>query len=209
MTHHGDETQHHHDGDAQHGDAPVGGTLGTTGTEGYGMPEQVVGDELHTDERAQTAEESVSRGTIGGQVPGGLGVAGLGEDQAGAGLSPRDGATSAGRGADENLPSGDGGFGGAGPGADVGSLDAGGADIPRDEVTSDGGVSADPLDGQNATGGYGDESTGFSDEGSTDEAPDGQRGTEFPDSENLVDRDLVDRDPGEDATTINGGNADR
>lgn len=198
MTHHGDETQHQHGGDVEHGDAPVGGTLGTTGTEGYGMPEQVVGDELHTDERAQTAEESVTRGTIGGQAPGALGVAGLGEDQPGAGLSPSpDELTPAERGM------------GAGPGADVGSLDAGGADIPRDEVTSDGGVSADPLDGQNATGGYGDESTGFSDEGSTDEAPQGQRGTEFRDSENLVDRDLVDRDPGEDATTINGGNTDR
>ena len=30
MTHHGDETQHQHEGDVQHGDAPVGGTLGTT-----------------------------------------------------------------------------------------------------------------------------------------------------------------------------------
>ena len=57
------------------------------------------------------------------------------------------------------------------------------AGVPGDQVTSDGGVSADPLDGQNATGGYGDESTGFSDQ--------------------------ADRDPGEDATDVNGGNADR
>ena len=216
MTHHGDESQHLHDhqGDVEHGDAPVGGTLGTTGTEGYGMPEQVVGDELHTDERAQTAEESVTRGTIGGQVPGGLGTGGLGEDQLGGGLSP-DSGLGAGRGADENLPpeQGRGGFGGSGPGADVGGLGSESAGVPNDQV-SEGGVSADPLDGQNATGGYGDESTGFSDEGSTDEPPqggqgDGERGTEFPDSESLVDRDLVDRDPGEDATTVNGGNADR
>lgn len=146
MTHHGNEAEHqneHHPSP----DEPVGGTLGTTGTEGNGMPEQVVGDELHTDERAQTAEESVSRGTVGGQVPGGLGTTGLGEDQPGGGMSPNS------------------------------------AGVPGDQVTSDGGVSADPLDGSNATGGYGDESTGLS--------------------------DATDRDPGEDATDVNGGNADR
>ncbi|GAA1702227.1 hypothetical protein GCM10009792_23110 [Microcella alkalica] len=122
MTHHGNEAEHEN---AQHPspDEPVGGTLGSTGTEGYGMPEQVVGDELHTDERSQTAEESV----------------------------------------------------------------------PADQVLSDGGVSADPLDGSNATGGYGDESTGLSDQaGSAD-------GTVTAD----------DRDPGEDANDLDGGNADR
>lgn len=158
MTHHGNESEHAHE--SQHADGtrdenePVGGTLGTTGTEGYGMPEQVVGDSLHTDERAQTAEESVN---------------------------------------------------GAGPGADLGGNSAG---IPRDQVTSVGGVSSDPLDGQNATGGYGDESTGLSDQATSDEAPtpavDGDAGGDFP-----ADADLIDRDPGEDATTVNGGNADR
>jgi hypothetical protein len=157
MTHHGDDTQHtessdqveplieptnQQNADEPRGDAPVGGALGSTGTEGNGMPEQVIGDALHTDGRAQTAEESVGGGgtVAGGQAAGGLGTAGLGEDQLGGGLEP-------------------------------------------DGVE----VSADPLDGQNATGGYGDESTGLSDNGG----------------------DPVDRDPGEDATTINGGNADR
>jgi len=106
MTHHGDESQHHDD---QHPspDEPVGGTLGTTGTEGNGMPDQALGEEL----------------------------------------------------------------------------DSSSAGVPGDQVTRDGGVSADPLDGSNATGGYGDESTGLS--------------------------DATDRDPGEDATDVNGGNADR
>lgn len=216
MTHHGNESEHAHE--SQHADGtrdenePVGGTLGTTGTEGYGMPEQVVGDSLHTDERAQTAEESVTRGTLGGQVPGGLGVAGLGEDQLGGGLSPdsglgADGGADGGRGADENLPpSPDENFG-AGPGADLGGESSG---VPGDQVTSGGGVSSDPLDGQNATGGYGDESTGLSDaatsDGASSGAPavDGDAGGNFPD-----DADLIDRDPGEDATTVNGGNADR
>lgn len=77
--------------------------------------------------------------------------------------------------------------------------------VPDDQVTSDGGVSADPLDGQNATGGYGDESTGFSDPESSDAPPtDGDQGGDFP-----ADADLIDRDPGEDATTVNGGNTDR
>jgi hypothetical protein len=165
MTHH-DGTEHSHDDDhaknehTKNDDAPVGGTLGTTGTEGIGMPEQVVGDQLHTDERAQTAEESVSRGTVGGQlaggqVAGGLGTAGLGEDQLGGGLSPNS------------------------------------TGVPGDQVTSTGGVSADPLDGSNATGGYGDESTGFSD--GVGDQPEAQ----------------LDRDPGEDATTVNRGNSDR
>lgn len=91
--HHGDESGHAHE--SQHADGtrdenePVGGTLGTTGTEGYGLPEQVVGDGLHTDERAQTAEESVTRGTVGAEVAGGFAVTGLGEDQPGAGMSPQ------------------------------------------------------------------------------------------------------------------------
>jgi hypothetical protein len=163
MTHH-DGTEHSHDDHNKNDDAPVGGTLGTTGTEGIGMPEQVIGDELHTDERAQTAEESVSRGTVGGQlaggqVAGGLGTAGLGEDQPGGGLSPNS------------------------------------TGVPGDQVTSTGGVSADPLDGSNATGGYGDESTGFSD-GAGDQPGDQPQAQ-------------LDRDPGEDATTVNGGNSDR
>lgn len=108
MTHHGDESQHHDDQHlAPSPDEPVGGTLGTTGTEGNGMPEQALGEEL----------DSSSSG------------------------------------------------------------------VPGDQVTSGGGVSADPLDGQNATGGYGDESTGLS--------------------------DAADRDPAEDSTDVNGGNADR
>lgn len=204
MTHHGDESEHEgQTPESQQGDAPVGGTLGTTGTEGYGMPEQVVGDGLHTDERAQTAEESVTGGTIGGQVAGGLGVTGLGEDQLGGGLSPDSGlGADGGRGADENLPPSPDENLGAGPGADLGGDSAG---IPDDQVPSDGGVSADPLDGQNATGGYGDESTGLSDESSSDAPPvDGDGGGDFP-----ADADLIDRDPGEDATTVNGGNTDR
>lgn len=44
-----------------------------------------------------------------------------------------------------------------------GGLDPDGSGVPADQVTRDGGVSADPLDGSNATGGYGDESTGLSD----------------------------------------------
>lgn len=189
MTHHGNDSEHEqHDGTRDENE-PVGGTLGTTGTEGYGMPEQVVGDALHTDERAQTAEESVTRGTIGGQVPGGLGTAGLGEDQLGGGLSP-DGDEDP---AEKQAPSPDDQFpGGVGPGADLGGDSAG---IPGDQVTSDGGVSSDPLDGQNATGGYGDESTGLSDEATSDQP--------------TSDAGPIDQDPNEEDLTESGGTAPR
>lgn len=67
-------------------------------------------------------------------------------------------------------------------------------------------VSADALGGTNATGGYGDESTGLSDEATADEAP--TEGTDA-DPELSDDTPLLDRSPGEDAVDPRGGNADR
>lgn len=64
-------------------------------------------------------------------------------------------------------------------------------------------VSADALGGTNATGGYGDESTGLSDEATADEA----RSDDEPELSD--DTPLLDRSPGEDAVDPRGGNADR
>lgn len=65
-------------------------------------------------------------------------------------------------------------------------------------------VSADALGGTNATGGYGDESTGLSDAATADEAPSVDDEPELSD-----DTPLLDRSPGEDAVDPRGGNADR